>query len=74
MNIFNLSLFLIIILFLSLSITPSPRISRISHKRTKRTYKAVGDNEHVEILKLNVDDGLRMVEIGKKLNRSSRTP
>ncbi len=40
----------------------------------KGTYKTVGDREHAEMIRLYVEDNLSMVQIGKKLKRSSRTP
>jgi len=41
---------------------------------TKGTYKTVGDKEHVEIIKLYVEDALSMMKIADKLGRSSGTP
>jgi hypothetical protein len=40
----------------------------------KGSFKTVSDVEHTQILKLYIEDGLSMIEIGKKMNRSSRTP
>jgi hypothetical protein len=40
----------------------------------KGTYKNVGDKEHAEIIRLYCEDNPSMVQIGNKLNRSSRTP
>jgi hypothetical protein len=37
-------------------------------------YKSVGDQEHVQIIGLYVDDGLGMAGIAEKLGRSTRTP
>lgn len=40
----------------------------------KGSYKTVSDREHVEIMRLYIEEGLSMIDIGKKLDRSSRTP
>ena len=40
----------------------------------KGTYRTVSDKEHVEIIRLYAQENMGTVAIGKKLNRSSRTP
>lgn len=40
----------------------------------KGTFKTVGDKEHVEIVRLYVEENLGYDKIGKRLNRSARTP
>lgn len=41
---------------------------------SRGTYKTVGDQEHAEIIRLYVEEGLGMKAIAEKLGRSSRTP
>lgn len=40
----------------------------------KGIYKTVSDKEHVEIIELYASENMSMDKIGKKLNRSARTP
>jgi len=40
----------------------------------KGTFKTVGDKEHVEMVRLYVEEALGMTDIAEKLGRSSRTP
>jgi hypothetical protein len=47
---------------------------RLEESVDKGTYKTVSDREHAEILRMYIEDNLSMVEIGKKIKRSSRTP
>jgi hypothetical protein len=39
----------------------------------KGTFKTVGDKEHLEIVRLLVEENLGMVQIGEQLCRSSKT-
>ncbi|RJS82061.1 hypothetical protein CW709_04095, partial [Candidatus Bathyarchaeota archaeon] len=34
-------------------------------------YKTIGDEEHAEIIRLYLDEGLSMVRVAERLNRSS---
>ena len=46
----------------------------LKEAQSKGTFKTVGDKEHVEIVRLYVEENLGYVQIGEKLGRSSRTP
>ena len=38
------------------------------------TFRTVGDEEHAEIIRLYIEEGLSLEKIAEKFNRSSRTP
>jgi len=40
----------------------------------KGTFKTVGDKEHAEMIRLYIEEGLRINKIAEILGRSSRTP
>jgi len=46
---------------------------KLKEAQNKGTFKTVGDKEHVEIMRLYVEENMGCVQIGEKLDRSSRT-